>query len=102
MSFYKVEFTFSDYEKAKEMVNQLRDEKLINGAGIFEYNSIYKWKENEVDKKSYLISMHVQQKLLKKVYNKIELIHPYEIPSIECYKINKLNKDYKKFLIDSL
>ncbi|QXK92048.1 divalent-cation tolerance protein CutA [Neoehrlichia mikurensis] len=75
--------TISNNKAACHMVNILLQEKLIICANIFHnVTSIYYWENTIKNNKEYIIIMKTSKHLYEKALQKIQNIHPYEIPLI--------------------
>ena len=62
--------------------------------------SSYYWWKNKLEKGAEsLLIIKTQDKLFAKLKREIRKLHPYDVPEIVGFKINKINKEYLKWLL---
>lgn len=72
--------------------------ELIACANILPVDSIYKWKGEVVEDGEYLIIIKTHKNLYDEVENIIKELHPYEVPEIISFSIEKGLADYLKWI----
>lgn len=87
--------TFSNFEEAKTVSEELLNEKLIVCVNIFpEVNSLYLWK-GEINSSCEVVAiMKSRNDQVDKIVEKIEAMHSYDQPAIAVMPIEKANKSF--------
>lgn len=87
--------TFSNFEEAKTVSEELLNEKLIVCVNIFpEVNSLYLWK-GEINSGCEIVAiMKSRNDQVDKIVEKIEAMHSYDQPAIAVMPIEKANKSF--------
>ena len=94
--------TIDSHENAKRLVLTLVKEKLIACGNIIpEINSIYTWKEKIEESKESLIIMKTSEVNTDKLIERINEIHPYEVPEIIFVKPNEVSDAYSNWVLNS-
>jgi len=86
--------TFPDLKIAKRIVYGLINEKLVACGNIFKLFSIYAWKGEIEQTAEYGAFIKTTKSNYKKVENYIKNKHPYEVPEIISWPIEKGYKPY--------
>ena len=87
-----VRTAINDKEIAEGIVRTLLDERLISCGQINEIESIYRWREEIVEDKGYLVSMSARLNDYKFIEKRIKDLHTYELPEISYFEINGSNE----------
>lgn len=90
--------TFPSKKQAQKIAKRLCQRGLAACVQTNKIKSSYIWqgkfyKENEV-----LLSMKTRKRNYKKIAKYLSRHHPYKVPEIIAFKIDKINKAYKKWL----
>ncbi|BEP31913.1 MAG: divalent-cation tolerance protein CutA [Wolbachia endosymbiont of Drosophila biauraria] len=87
--------TFSNFEEAKTVFEELLNEKLIVCVNIFpEVNSLYLWKGKISNSCEVVAIMKSGNDQVDKIVEKIEAMHSYDQPAIAVMPIEKANKSF--------
>ncbi|BEP31675.1 MAG: divalent-cation tolerance protein CutA [Wolbachia endosymbiont of Drosophila biauraria] len=85
--------TFSNFEEAKTVSEELLNEKLIVCVNIFpEVNSLYLWEGKISNSCEVVAIMKSRNDQVDKIVEKIEAMHSYDQPAIAVMPIEKANK----------
>ncbi|MEM5868888.1 MAG: divalent-cation tolerance protein CutA [Candidatus Aenigmatarchaeota archaeon] len=96
MGKYKIIYSTVEKKKdAKRIAKILIKERIAACVNIFKINSIYRWKGKSIEGEEYALIIKTKNSLVNKVMKRIKELHPYEIPCIICFNIEK---GYDKFL----
>lgn len=75
--------TLPDNESARELARRLVDERLIACGNIVPgIRSIFRWKGAIEDASEVLLVMKTATELLPELRERIEQLHPYEVPEV--------------------
>jgi len=84
--------------KSQMLIDEILKLKLAACASKLKIDSKFWWK-GEIDKeKECLIIFKTRKKLIKKLFEKIKKIHPYEVPEIIEVKVEKVYNKYFEWL----
>lgn len=87
--------TFSNFEEAKTVSEELLNEKLIVCVNIFpEVNSLYLWEGKISNSCEVVAIMKSRNDQVDKIVEKIEAMHSYDQPAIAVMPIEKANKSF--------
>ncbi|WP_265034671.1 MULTISPECIES: divalent-cation tolerance protein CutA [unclassified Wolbachia] len=87
--------TFSNFEEAKTVSEELLNEKLIVCVNIFpEVNSLYLWEGKISNSCEVVAIMKSKNDQVDKIVEKIEAMHSYDQPAIAVMSIEKANKSF--------
>ena len=87
--------TFSNFEEAKTVSEELLNEKLIVCVNIFpEVNSLYLWEGKISNSCEVVAIMKSRNDQIDKIVEKIEAMHSYDQPAIAVMPIEKANKSF--------
>ncbi|MBA8755135.1 divalent-cation tolerance protein CutA [Wolbachia endosymbiont of Drosophila bicornuta] len=87
--------TFSNFEEAKTVSEELLNEKLIVCVNIFpEVNSLYLWEGKISNSCEVVAIMKSRNDQVDKIVEKIEAMHSYDQPAIAVMRIEKANKSF--------
>ena len=87
-----------DVEKAKKIAKILVSERLCACANIFKVDSVYRWKEKIEEEGEYGLILKTKERTYNKLEVRIKELHPYKIPMIVTYKIDKGFESYLKWI----
>lgn len=95
--------TTPDQDTAEKLANTLVDEALAACVQIVgPVKSIYRWKGKKESADEYLCQIKTQFELYEKVEDRIVKLHPYEVPEIIAFVIEKGYDKYLDWLADSI
>ncbi|MBA8757115.1 MULTISPECIES: divalent-cation tolerance protein CutA [Wolbachia] len=87
--------TFSNFEEAKTVSEELLNEKLIVCVNIFpEVNSLYLWEGKISNSCEVVAIMKSRNDQVDKIVEKIEAMHSYDQPAVAVMPIEKANKSF--------
>ncbi len=84
--------------EAKKISAHLLKKKLIACANIFPIESMYSWKGEIQEDLEFVVLAKTIDVNYDKVEKEIKKMHSYDIPAIYSWKIDKINKDYLKWV----
>ena len=95
--------TMPDKDIAEKVARMLVEERLAACANLFPIDSVYRWKGKEVrpqieEAREYVIILKTRKELYQKVEKRIKELHPYKLPAIISYKIEKGLSEYLKWI----
>ena len=93
--------TYPNKRVITKIANQLVKEKIVACVNISKISSIYSWKNTVENTSEYLALFKTTQKNKKKLKEKIQKTHPYDVPEIAEINLNSINKSYLKWIVDS-
>jgi periplasmic divalent cation tolerance protein len=96
--FLVVYATFPDIETAKKIVTGLIKNRLATCGNIFELTSLYVWKGKIESAYEYGALIKTTKALYKKVEAYIIKHHPYEVPEIIAWRIDRGSRDYLRWI----
>ena len=94
-TFIIVYSTFPNLRTVKKIINGLIKTKLIACANIFKLSSIYVWKGKIENVSEYGALIKTKRINYKKIEDYIKNNHPYDVPEIISWSIEK---GFKKYL----
>ena len=86
--------------KSQMLIDEILKLKLAACASKMDINSKFWWKGKIDEEKECLIIFKTRKELIKKLFEKIKEIHPYEVPEIIEIKVEKVNDEYLEWLKD--
>lgn len=86
--------TFPDLKTANKIAQNLIKHRFIACANIFKLNSIYTWQGKIEKAKEYGALIKTTRTKYKKVENYIKNNHPYKVPEIISWPIERGLKEY--------
>lgn len=85
-------------DKSRKLINEILKSKLAACVlDICLSKSKFWWKGRIDEEKESLIIFKTRKELVKKLFNKIKELHPYEVPFIGEIEV-KANEEYMKWL----
>lgn len=95
--------TFPSEDEAVKLSNTLVAEELVACANIFSpITSIYKWEGEVKNDKEVVVIAKTVDKLVDKVVDRIKGLHSYDCPCVISIKIDGGNKDFLKWVENSV
>lgn len=99
MSYLSFYVTFPDKDTASIIIHQVVSERLAACGNSFSINSCYFWNENIENSKEVAAIIKTSECKGIKLLNRIEELHPYEIPCISYWKC-KANETYESWIAE--
>src|SRR3989338_2477032 len=101
---YSIVFiTAKDNEEAKRIAHGLLKEKLIACANIIPGVQSMFWWEGKIDEAGEaLLILKTKRSLIKKVIKTVKVLHSYQVPEVIALPIIEGNKDYLKWVNESV
>jgi len=90
--------TFPDLKTARKVVRDLIRQKLAACSNIFRISSVYTWKGKIEETSEYGSFIKTTKKNYKKVEYYIKENHPYEVPEIVSWTIERGLGSYLKWV----
>ncbi|MEO0306263.1 MAG: divalent-cation tolerance protein CutA [candidate division WOR-3 bacterium] len=94
--------TIQGKDKAYEISRKIIENKLAACVNYFKVNSIFEWKDKIEEEEEYFLIIKTKEEKFRELENFIKKNHPYEVPEIIYFKIEKGNEDYLKWIDDTL
>ncbi|AZL15048.1 divalent-cation tolerance protein CutA [Rickettsiales endosymbiont of Stachyamoeba lipophora] len=95
--------TIDNFEKSKQITVQLLQEKLIACANIIpNVTSIYEWNNQIEINNEYIMLFKTQENCYSKLQARILEMHPYDTPCVIKFKIADIEKNFGKWLANSI
>lgn len=94
--------TCKNKKEAQKVALILVKLKLAACVNFWSINSIYSWKGKNIKDQEVAMFIKTKESFYKKIETLIRKIHSYETPCIVACKIDKAEKDYLKWLNNSL
>ncbi len=97
---YSVLFiTCPNYKSAKKISQHLLKKKLVACVNILPViRSEYWWKDKIENHSEVLMILKTKTKLYSQIEKEVKRMHPYNVPEIISFKIDKGNKDYLNWI----
>ncbi len=89
-------------EKTYEISKKIIENKLGACINFFKVNSIFEWKGKIEEEEEFLLIIKTKEEKFEELENFIRKTHPYEVPEIIYFKIEKGNKNYLKWINEVL
>jgi periplasmic divalent cation tolerance protein len=94
MKYISVYTTLPDENITEKIADKLIKERLVACVNYFPIKSIYRWKGKIEKDNEYALIMKSKRSLYQKLENRLNELHPYEIPAIVTYKIDEGIDEY--------
>lgn len=95
--------TTNSQESALNIVQTLVKNKLCACVNIIpKVYSVYSWKDKIETDEEYLMLIKTKKDLFEKVNNKIQEIHPYEVPEVISLDITEGSKSYLDWIVSNV
>ncbi len=101
MSFAIIYITHESESAAKQLTNQLLQEKHIACANIFPITSAYWWQGAVANEGEWVSIVKTTLERWPEVRNRVEELHPYEIPCIMKITV-EANEAYEEWIRESV
>jgi len=88
-------------DKCQMLIDEILKLKLAACASKININSKFWWEGKIDEEKECLIIFKTKKELVKKLFEKIKEIHPYEVPEIIEIKVEKVYNKYFEWLKNS-
>ena len=93
--------TFPDKDSAKKLAGDLVSDKIVACVNVMKISSIYSWQGKIEDSDEYLALFKTSTKNKDTLKQKIKENHPYDVPEIAELKIQDMDEQYLKWLVES-
>ncbi len=90
--------TLPKRRKARQLSKVLLKERLIACANIFKIDSIYRWKGEVQETGEYGVFFKTKEELWTDLESRIKELHPYEVPAVVSFPIEKGSKDFLNWI----
>jgi len=87
-----------DEEEAKKISKALLEKKMIACANIFPVQSMFWWENKIEEKGEYIIIAKTIKTRFDEVSDIVKDLHSYDVPLIEQWDIDAVDKDYLDWL----
>ena len=95
--------TAPNKKEAEQIAKKLLDKKLIACANVISnVNSYFVWKNKVQNSKEIIICGKTTSKNQKKIIYEVKKIHTYSVPCVIFFDIKKGNKDFLKWIKQSV
>lgn len=95
--------TTNSQESALNIAQTLVKNKLCACVNIVpKVYSVYSWKDKIETDEEYLMIIKTKKDLFEKVNNKIQEIHPYEVPEVISLDITEGSKSYLDWIVSNV
>lgn len=95
--------TTNSQESALNIAQTLVKNKLCACVNIIpKVYSVYSWKDKIETDEEYLMLIKTKKDLFEKVNNKIQEIHPYEVPEVISLDITEGSKSYLDWIVSNV
>ena len=101
MNMIVVQTTCSNKKEASLIAKSLVKNKLAACIQMSKIESFYMWEDKFCNDAEVLLNIKTKKKNFKKIKSKIKELHSYDVPEIISISIDKISKDYKKFIADN-
>ncbi|MDO9575100.1 MAG: divalent-cation tolerance protein CutA [bacterium] len=89
MEYIAVYTTLPDRDSARKLAKALVTERLTACANFFPVESIYRWEGKIEEEREYALILKTREELYPEVEKRIKELHPYKLPAIISYKIER-------------
>ena len=94
--------TFPDAETANRIAQTLVTEKFVACANLVQaVHSIYRWKDKIETAGEVIVFFKTTQDRQAAFQEKLQSLHPYEVPEIICMNIDTGSRDYLRWIIEN-
>jgi len=93
--------TFPNLATAKRIVSGLVHFKYVACGNVFKLYSIYRWKGKIEKEPEYGVLIKTRKSFYKKVETYIQKNHPYDVPEIISWTIERGSSQYLQWIEDS-
>ncbi|RLF90709.1 divalent-cation tolerance protein CutA [Thermococci archaeon] len=92
--------TFPDWESAEKIVKTLLEERLIACANLREHKALYWWQGKIEEDKEVGAILKTKDELWDELRRRLKELHPYTVPVIIKIKVEDVNEEYLKWLVE--
>jgi len=101
MGFLSIYITAKDEAEAGKISKALVEEKLAACVNMHPVKSVY-WCQGQIEHDNEVaLLVKTKAELADEVIRRVKELHSYEVPCIVCYRIEKGNSDYLKWIEES-
>lgn len=93
-----VGITCETRESAKKIAKALLEKRLIACSNIFPVESLFWWKGEVASEEEVFLMCKSLESKYEDIKKAVEELHEYDVPLIEAWKVDYINKDYEEFL----
>ncbi|AKL98261.1 divalent-cation tolerance protein CutA [Endomicrobium proavitum] len=99
MNFLTVFVTVPNLKTANKITDIVLKNKLCACVSVLKNADSYYWWKNKITRsREALLIMKTSRKNFRKLEKQIKDVHPYEVPEIVSFKIDKASKDYLNWI----
>ncbi|RKZ24129.1 divalent-cation tolerance protein CutA [bacterium] len=98
MQYILVYTTLPKRRKARSILKTLLKERLVACGNIIKIDSGYWWEGEVVEDREYVLILKTRKELYEKLEKKILELHPYEVPMIVAWEIDKGFEGYLRWV----
>lgn len=91
---------FPSLKSAKETAKILVSERLIACANILKSTSVFSWNGRITDEAEFILIAKTRDSFYKRVEDRLQDLHPYEIPAIFSFKASNVLGPYDQWVTD--
>ncbi|MDR0485704.1 MAG: divalent-cation tolerance protein CutA [Elusimicrobiota bacterium] len=103
MRYLNVFITVPDKKTADKIIKETLNKKIVSCISIVEkINSFYWWRGKIENSKERLLIMKTTASKFKLLENAVKKNHAYQVPEIAAFEITKCNRDYLKWIDDTV
>lgn len=103
MEYIIVFCTIDNFDRAKEISNNLLEKKLIACANIIpKITSIYQWENKIVEDNEILMIFKTKKSCFEKLKDEIKRLHSYDVPEIISVQLTSGEESYLRWIDKSL
>ncbi len=101
MTYSIIFITCPDFKSAKKVSQSLLKGKLVACVNVLPIiKSMYWWESKLESHSEVLMVVKTKTNLYKQIEKEVKKLHPYTVPEIISFKIDKGNKDYLDWISD--
>ena len=88
--------------EAKKISSHLLKKKLVGCVNIFPVESMYWWEGEMQEDTEFVILAKTTDENYDAVEKAVKKMHEYDVPAIYYWKVDRINKDYDKWIRDQV
>lgn len=89
-------------KNAQDIASQIIDQQLAACVQMSQINSMFQWDGKIQQTPEWRLNVKTSSSKFEAVKNLIIKLHPYEVPAVEMFKIDDGNKEFLKWIKDSV
>lgn len=101
MGFLSIYVTAKDEAEAGKISRALVEEKLAACVNMHPVKSVYRWQGQVEQENEVALYIKTRGALADEIIRRVKELHSYDVPCIICYRIEKGDSDYLKWVEDS-